>query len=261
MPHGFFDFCAQIQKIDATLFPRFQSAVLNGILLENGKFAFLMAKEHFDLRHVIDCNMKLRSSKGKGPFSKEEAKVIMYHVALEMDWLHSHNIVHRDLKASNVLVNKFKIGTLKYNCHVADYECSVGVIGIGFFKAPEILQACKDGKLGERLEVFSKAADVYGYGMVCYEVSTRKLPFGGHCGNDYDFVFNGARSMVLEYVEGWIQELLNGCWQSNPEDRPSFRNILELLLANSRKVRALEEYIKTKYGEDFRTWGHIKNII
>jgi hypothetical protein len=94
--------------------------------------------------------------------------------------------------------------------------------------------------------------------MVCYEVLTRKLPFEGHSANDYDLVLNGECPMVLEYAEGWACELLNGCWQSNPEDRLSFRDVLELLLANSKVVREREEYLKTKYGENYRSWGHFE---
>jgi hypothetical protein len=267
VPSGYLDHraqfcCAQLWNSDmSTWGPRFQSAVVHGILLEDGRFAFLMGKEDFDLWYVIECNMKQRSSKGKGPFSKEEAEQIMYQVALEMDWLHSHNIVHRDLKASNILVCEFKSGTSKYICFVADFECFVGVIGTRFFRVPEILQACKDHKLKERLEVFSKAADIYGYGMVCYEALTGKLPFEGHHTSDYDLVLNGERPMVPKYVEGWTCELLNGCWQSNPGDRPSFREILDLLLATSKAIRKLDECEKTKWGENYRNWGHIENLV
>jgi serine/threonine protein kinase len=261
VPRGFLDHRAQLRNMDDPFLPRFGSSVVHGILLKDGKFSFLMVKEDFDLHYVIECNMKKKSSKDRGPFSKEEAELTMYQVALGMDWLHSHNIVHRDLKASNVLIKEFKDCTSKYICLVADYECSVGVEGTGFFRAPEILQACKDRKLMERREVFSKAADVYAYGMTCYEVLTGELPFEGHRGNDYDLVLNGARPVVPEYVEGWTRELLNGCWQSNPRDRFSFGEILELLLANSRRVRAREVYLKTRYGENYRTYNRMENLV
>jgi serine/threonine protein kinase len=221
VPSGYLDFRAQREKSYHKLFPRFGSSIVHGILLEDGRFAFLIGKEHSDLWRLIECNLKTISN--RGPFYEEEAELIMYHVALGMDWLHSHNIVHRNLKASNVLVQEFKSGTPKYYCLVADYECSVGVIGTGFFRAPEILQACKDKKLMERREVFSKAADVYAYGITYYEILTGKLPFEGHRENDYDLVLNGTRLEVPENVEGWIQELLKDYWQSNLEDRPSFR--------------------------------------
>jgi serine/threonine protein kinase len=125
--------------------------------LQDGRFVFLMERENFNLCHVIEHNMKSRSSiKGRGPFSKEEVESIMYHVALGMDSLHMYNIVHRDLKASIVLVQESKSDTPKYICFVAKYECSIEVLGIRFFRAPVILQACRDAKVMERLEVFQE---------------------------------------------------------------------------------------------------------
>jgi len=56
-----------------------------------------------------------------------------------MDQLHNHSIVHRDIKASNVLVRGHLV------CFIADFECSLGVVGTGFWRAPKILEACKHG--------------------------------------------------------------------------------------------------------------------
>jgi hypothetical protein len=208
--------------------------VMYGTLLEDGRFGFLMTKEDEDLRSVIDRKMIKNVGKSHGPFRKDsqDAEMIMYRIALGMDWLHSHDIVHRDLKASNVLVMKEKNWTF-----VADFECSVGVVGTGFWRAPEILQACKDKNVSKRPEIFTKQADVYSYGMTCYEILTGKLPFEGHSQRDYDLVLNGGQPEVPDYVDDWARGLLNWCWQPKAVDRPSFGNLLKLLSANSRRVR------------------------
>lgn len=99
------------------------------------------------------------------PFSKEDYERMMHTVACGMDWLHSHNIVHRDSKVSNVLLKQYD------DCYVADYEFSIGVIGTGLWRAPEILQAIKDMKVSERPEAFSEAADVNAM------VSFREIPY------------------------------------------------------------------------------------
>lgn len=217
---------------------RYYSDVFRGILLEDGRFAFLMVKEHEDLRHRIDQCM-LTIAKNCGPYLKKDEEAIMYRIALGMEWLHSRGIVHRDLKASNVLCTKFETG---WTCCVADFECSIGVIGTGFFRAPEILQACKDYSISNKPELFTKQADVYSYGMVCYEILTGRLPFDDYRVNDFDHVLVGKRPKVPEYVDGWIHELLRMCWQSNPVDRPSFGVILEVLLANSKDCREMDIY-------------------
>ncbi|KAG0562278.1 hypothetical protein KC19_9G133100 [Ceratodon purpureus] len=136
-----------------TILRFFSSHVQCGTLSENGRFAFLMYKEHLDLRRLIDEKMKLISSKNGGPFSKEVVEELMFDVALGMSWLHSRDIVHRDLKASNVLVQVHDNGY--FQCFVADYECSIGVVGTRLFRAPEILEACREKSVSKRPEVFT----------------------------------------------------------------------------------------------------------
>jgi hypothetical protein len=162
------------------MFPRYFCRVACAILLKDGRFPFLMEKECFDLCNLIECQTKSTSGKDCGPFSKEETKLFMYDVALGVNWLHSRGIIHRDLKASNVLVQVFKSDWPMRTCYVADYECSIGVIGTGFFRAPEILQACKNKMVSKKPEVFSRAAEAYSFGMICYEILTGKLPFEDH---------------------------------------------------------------------------------
>ncbi|KAG0602912.1 hypothetical protein M758_10G051000 [Ceratodon purpureus] len=232
------------------------------ILLKNGQFAFLMEKFDFDLWSLIERKMELRSYGDSGPFSKEDGEVMMYDIALGVEWLHNCNIIHRDVTASNVLVKEFKSAWPKWRCFVADYECSIGIVGTGFFRAPEILQACKERMAHRRPEVFSRAADVYAYGMTCYEVLTGKLPFDDHplSGNWlllHDLVINqGLRPEVPEYVEGWARDLLKWCWQSDPSARPTIEEVLDLMSRNSASTRRLEKLVD---GENFRDISKLKS--
>ncbi|KAG0559120.1 hypothetical protein KC19_10G080500 [Ceratodon purpureus] len=262
LPNGLLQFHVEdMEKVKSPtpkVTPRYFCHVHRGILLKNGQFAFLMEKEHFDLRSLIERNMGLRSDGDCGPFSKEDGEVMMYDIALGVEWLHNHDIIHRDLKASNVLVREFKSTWPKWICVVADYECSIGVVGTNFFRAPEILQACNDKMTNQRPEVFSRAADIYAYGMTCYEVLVGKLPFEDHPHHNKmsllkDHVINhDLRPKIPEYVEVWARNLLNGCWQRDPRARPSIGEILDILSTNSASVRRREEFQKKKYGENFR---------
>jgi serine/threonine protein kinase len=231
--------------------PRCYSTVHRATLLRDGRFAFLMEKEDLDLRSLIERNMKLKTRFHVylGPFPKEDVGFIMYGVALGIEWLHSNDIVHRDLKASNVLVTESRSGHYpRWQCFVADYECSGGVIGTGFFRAPEILQACKDRNVSQKPEVFSKATDVYGYGMICYEILTGKLPFEDHPANDYNLVLSGKCPELPEYVEEWVCELLGSCWEYDPEARPTIEEILVILVEHSEEARKYQEMLKTQSG-------------
>ncbi|KAG0559090.1 hypothetical protein KC19_10G078400 [Ceratodon purpureus] len=262
LPHGLLQFHVEDMENwkspTPKVFPMYFCRIHRGILLENGQFAFLMEKEDFDLRSLIERQMKSRSDGDSGPFSKEDGEVIMYYIALGVEWLHNRDIIHRDLKASNVLVKEFKSGSPKWLCFVADYECSIGVVGTGFFRAPEILQACKERLTSQKPEVFSRSADVYAYGMTCYEVLVGKLPFGDHPLHKNkplltDLVINqDLRPEIPEYVEGWAGELLKWCWQCDPSARPRISEILDLLCRNSASIRRREEFLKKTYGKNYR---------
>ncbi|KAG0556737.1 hypothetical protein KC19_11G076100 [Ceratodon purpureus] len=206
--------------------PKYICDVLCATLLKDGRFAFLIAKEQQDLRQLIDRRRRhMTVNKNLGPFPKEVAIRIMHHIALGMDFLHSYDIIHRDLRASNVLVSEDEDGN--YRCYVTDFEYSGGVLGVGFYRAPEILQCIKDKKVDEIPEVFSRNSDVYGYGMSCYEILTGNMPFENHPFRDYSIVLNGGRPELPSYVDGWVRELVRKCWEHDPMARPSFAEILE----------------------------------
>jgi len=97
-------------------------------------------------------------------------------------------------------------------------------MGTGFFRAPEVLRALRDGTEVE----FSAAVDVYGFGMVCYELLTGKLPFQGHPMSDYDLVLLGKRPDVSR-PPPCMRELLHRCWDDDPHQRPVWDEILQIL--------------------------------
>ncbi|KAG0599020.1 hypothetical protein M758_12G120800 [Ceratodon purpureus] len=239
-PNGLFKMNADIierTKLGKPLGGRHYCAVQCATLLEDGRFAFVMVKEDEDLRTLIDRKM-LERGPDCGPFQKEVVEEIMYRVAQGVNQLHSLDIVHRDLKASNVLVDPSPSGKYLW-CFVADFESSVGVVGTGFWRAPEILQACRDKNVSARLKLFSKSADAYSYGMTCYEILTGRFPFQDHplSGEQSlltDLVIDHhLRPELPEHVDDWAGELLQWCWKSDPIARPSFEDILSFIEANS----------------------------
>ena len=143
-----------------------------------------------------------------------------------------------------MLVYEWKSGWPKWWCYLADYECSVGVVGTGLFRAPEILQACQVGNVSKNKDVFSKAVDIYSYGMVCYEILTGKLPFEDHIGNAFDVVLEGGRPEISYDVEDWTRQLLSRCWECNPDARPTIPEVLDLLVANSVIPREAKDLVK-----------------
>lgn len=131
-----------------------------GTLLANGRFGFVLERYWGDLRRLIDLKRRGSREFYVGNFTNPKALAHnMLRIAKGMLKLHEHRILHRDLKASNVLVhlrdskddgdlmlNSFQ----EYHLDVADFESSVGVIGTGFWRAPEVLLGLKNRSLGPK---------------------------------------------------------------------------------------------------------------
>jgi len=114
-----------------------------------------------------------------------------------------------------------------FDIQVGDYESSDGVLGTGFWRAPEVLKALRDGTEVE----YSAAVDVYGFGMVCYDLLCSQIPFQGHPLSDYNLVLSGRKPELPHNVTPTIKELLHRCWHMDPKQRPDWdeiQNILEL---------------------------------
>src|SRR4051794_41022765 len=126
--------------------------------------------------------MQHRDSHGP-PFQEHQAISIMLQIAIGMEQLHKKEIPHRDLKASNILIALDmtkrnppdpRHDATEFSCVIADYECSVGVLGTGFWRAPEVLVAVRDQTLSP--STFTQEADVYSFGMTSYEILTGWVP-------------------------------------------------------------------------------------
>ena len=101
--------------------------------------------------------------------------------------------------------------------------------------APEVLRGRKH----------TKASDVYGFGMVMYELLTGKPPFFGEL-QDWSLItaiIEGSRPHVPRYTPQFYRELMEQCWDSEPSKRPTSDEIFDKL----RDLDPFVVYNKDKY--------------
>lgn len=155
-------------------------------------------------------------------------------------------ILFIDFKASNVLLDG-GARAKQYDpivhgiqsVHVVDFECSVGVVGTGYWRAPEILQGVQNRDIKPHL--FTKKSDVYSFAMTCYEVITGLIPFED-LDNSYNDVIEGLRPKLPDSIDPCWKTLLSRCWHADPSKRPSFEEILRCL----KKIYP-HDYIPNRY--------------
>lgn len=157
-----------------------------------------------------------------------EILIMMLQVSDGMTYLDSMHFVHRDLAARNVLVvnNKF--------VKISDFGMSRAMgVGNDYYKAeragkwplkwyaPECIYFFK----------FTTKSDVWSYGITMWEALTfGGKPYEGRQGQEVvKFLESGMRLSAPENCPEKVFALMNRCWEFEPEGRPPFSEIKDVL--------------------------------
>ncbi|KAG6691417.1 hypothetical protein I3843_10G061400 [Carya illinoinensis] len=174
------------------------------------------------LRHVLISKERY--------LDRRKRLIIAMDAAFGMEYLHSKNIVHFDLKCDNLLVNLKD--PLRPICKVGDFGLSKikrntlvtgGVRGTLPWMAPELLNG-SSSKVSEKVDVFS-------FGIVLWEILTGEEPYANmHYGAIIGGIVNNTlRPPVPSYCDSEWRFLMEQCWAPDPVVRPSFTEITQRL--------------------------------
>ncbi|MED6149313.1 hypothetical protein PIB30_061230 [Stylosanthes scabra] len=153
-----------------------------------------------------------------------------------MNYLHHRNppIVHRDLKSSNLLVDKnwtVKVGDFGLS-RLKDATLLTSKSGRGTpqWMAPEVL----------RNEPSNEKSDVYSFGVILWELMTQSIPWENL--NSLQVVgvvgFMDRRLDLPEGLDPQVASVIRDCWKSDPEQRPSFQELIKRMMFLVNKVNA-----------------------
>lgn len=156
--------------------------------------------------------------------------IIAMDAAFGMEYLHSKNIVHFDLKCDNLLVNLKD--PLRPICKVGDFGLSKikrntlvsgGVRGTLPWMAPELLNGSSN-KVSEKVDVFS-------FGIVMWEILTGEEPYANmHYGAIIGGIVNNTlRPTIPGHCDPEWRRLMEQCWAPDPMQRPPFTEIARRL--------------------------------
>ncbi|XP_074272538.1 serine/threonine-protein kinase STY46-like isoform X1 [Silene latifolia] len=137
-------------------------------------------------------------------------------VSKGMEYLHHSNIIHRDLKTANLLMDTLQ--TVKVaDFGVARFLHQEGVMtaetGTYRWMAPEVINH----------QPYDQKADVFSFAIVLWELATAKVPYENMTPLQAALgVRQGLRPELPENTHPRLLNLMKRCWDTVPANRPSF---------------------------------------
>ncbi|URE40343.1 Protein kinase domain containing protein [Musa troglodytarum] len=154
-------------------------------------------------------------------------------IARAMECLHSHGIIHRDLKPENLLLTAdqrtVKLVDLGLAREETLTEMMTAETGTYRWMAPE-LYSTVTLRHGEKKH-YNHKVDVYSFAIVLWELLHNRLPFEGMSNLQaaYAAAFKNTRPSADNLPEE-LAVILTSCWKEDPNSRPNFSQIIQMLL-------------------------------
>ncbi|XP_047447374.1 serine/threonine-protein kinase TAO3 [Mugil cephalus] len=157
----------------------------------------------------------------KKPLQEMEIAAITHGALLGLAYLHSHNMIHRDVKAGNILLTEQ--GQVK----LADFgSASIAspansFVGTPYWMAPEVILAMDEGQ-------YEGKVDIWSLGITCIELAERKPPLFNMNAMSalYHIAQNDSPTLQSNDWSDPFRSFVDYCLLKIPQDRPSSGELL-----------------------------------
>ncbi|MFF7237460.1 serine/threonine-protein kinase [Streptomyces collinus] len=173
-----------------------------------------------DLVDGPDLHRYLREN---GPFTPVAAALMTAQIADALAASHHDGVVHRDLKPANVLLQQYdgQMHPMLTDFGIARLADSPGLtrthefVGTPAYVAPESAEGRPQ----------TSAVDVYGAGILLYELVTGRPPFSGGSALEVLHQHLSAEPRRPSTVPDPLWTVIERCLRKNPDERPSAENL------------------------------------
>eukprot|EP01118_Nematostelium_gracile_P007817 TRINITY_DN2567_c0_g2_i7.p1 TRINITY_DN2567_c0_g2~~TRINITY_DN2567_c0_g2_i7.p1 ORF type:complete len:366 (-),score=84.12 TRINITY_DN2567_c0_g2_i7:93-1190(-) len=162
-------------------------------------------------------------------FTIGEVINITTQIAKGLAYLHSKNIIHKDIKSRNILLDRngvpkiadYGLSNLKNSTLSLTQDEVDQPKGTSHWMAPEIFQG----------EPYNIKADIYSFAVVIWEMLTNEFPFENF--NHYQLFakvgMNGERPDIPQDCPETFSQLIERCWDQEPKSRPPMEDVVQQL--------------------------------
>ncbi|KAL6851596.1 hypothetical protein ACP4OV_020160 [Aristida adscensionis] len=154
----------------------------------------------------------------------EKVISIALDIARGLEYIHSQGIVHRDVKPENILFDgEFCAKVVDFGVACEEADCNISEDDPGTYRwmAPEMYKH----------KPYGRKVDVYSFGLVLWELVTGSIPYEDMTPLQAAFavVNKNLRPAIPSSCPAPLQLLIEQCWSFQPERRPEFRQIVQII--------------------------------
>jgi serine/threonine protein kinase len=168
-------------------------------------------------------------------------------IAQAIQYLHKHNIIHRDIKTANIFIdnkNKLKLGDFGIIKILSNnYAQTTTLIGTPIYMPPELY----------RKQRYNTKFDIWSLGCVLYEIMTHNPPFSAKTLVDLKYkIFAGKyNTSQLKLYSSELRNIVSSTINTNPPTRPTIDQLLNLPFIHIKITETNNNNIKPLFFESY----------
>eukprot|EP00043_Microstomoeca_roanoka_P013011 m.127099 g.127099 ORF g.127099 m.127099 type:complete len:475 (+) comp15647_c0_seq1:172-1596(+) len=175
--------------------------------------------------------------------AENEARFFLRQLASALEYLHSLQIAHFDLKPSNLLVylrgsTRFlKVADFGFACRIGENSFHESLRGSPLYLAPEMLCAKK----------YDARADLWSIGVILFEVLFGRAPFHSETYLELIKKITSKQEIKIPHeprISSHCKDLLHRLLQRNPDKRLSFDNFFKHAFVDLDHVPSAESIVR-----------------
>ncbi len=187
-------------------------------IIENNLFIYLEYVSGGSIKYILDKY---------GPLNENITKIYLKQIIDGLEYLHSKQIVHRDIKCANILLDS------KGGIKLSDFGCSGQFINAEMSSCENFLDSLKGTLPWMAPEVviqskYGKPADIWSLGCTLIEFATGNSPWG-KLDNCYQAMTKIGRSNDIPEIPLNLSEnfkdFLICCLKRNPKERATVKDL------------------------------------